>query len=261
MKIVIIGAGNLATQLAVNMYNKHFQIVQVLSRTINSAEIIAKKVNASFTNYINDIDQNADLYIIAINDNNIESVVKSEFLKNKFMIHCAGSIDLEIFKSYSCNYGVIYPVQTFTKSKIVDFKNVPLCVEANNDENLILLINIAHVLSENVYEINSEQRKYLHLSAVFANNFTNFFLEQSKYLTSVNSIDFNILQSLVEETVKKAFSEKISNNQTGPAVRGDINVVNLHIKMLKDYPKLKKLYSFVSKSINENLQLDCNDET
>jgi predicted short-subunit dehydrogenase-like oxidoreductase (DUF2520 family) len=261
MKIVFIGAGNLATQLAVNMQNIGFTILQIFSRTEKSAKLLAGKLNADFTNHISEIKQNADLYFITVNDNSIDEVIKLDNLKNKFMVHCAGSIDIEVFKLFTQNYGVLYPVQTFTKLKLVDFKNIPLCIEANNLTNQEIIMNFAKKLSDCVYLINSEQRKYLHLAAIFANNFTNHFLLAARELLTIKNIDFSILENIMNETIERFFLEKEKNIQTGPAIRGDINVVNFHINLLKDYPKLKKMYSFVSKSINENLELKIDNES
>jgi len=255
MKIIFIGAGNLATQLSKNLQNKGFEIIQIYSRSENSAKKLAGCLSTNFTTDLNFVFQNADLYFITVNDLTISEIVQNKNLNNKFLVHCAGSVDINVFENFTSNFGVFYPLQTFSKLNDVDFIEIPICVEANTLNNLQILKNIATKISNQVYDINSEQRKYIHLAAVFANNFSTHFINISKKILDDKNIDSKILYSLINETIENAF---LSNNQifqTGPAARGDINVVNSHLKLLKDYPKFEKLYRFVSKNINEILDI------
>lgn len=259
-KIAFIGAGNIATNLAVTLKNHNFEILQIISKTKKSSKKLAEKVNCEFSDNLKDIKKEIEIIFVCVNDNSIQTIANTDFLKNKFLIHCAGSIDIDVFKEISQNYGVFYPLQTFTREKIIDFKQIPICIEANTVENQNILINIAKKISTNIQIINSEQRKYLHLSAVFANNFSNFLINSAIEILKDKKIEINLLKPLMNETIEKIFSNQTKAIQTGPAIRGDSFVINNHIKLLKDYPKLKKLYSFVSKSINEKLEIEIENE-
>jgi predicted short-subunit dehydrogenase-like oxidoreductase (DUF2520 family) len=217
---------------------------------------LAQKINCNFTSSISDIVQNADLYFVVINDDEIQNIIKHQIFENKFLVHCAGSIDIEVFKPVTNRYAVLYPVQTFSKKMFINFKNIPICIEANNAENLDIISKIANKLSDEVLVLNSLQRKYLHLSAVFANNFINYFLSVSKQILNENEMDFELLKPLIYKTIDNIFLQKNQNILTGPAIRGDIKIIKQHLEMLKNYPNYEKLYRFVSKNINENLDIE-----
>lgn len=255
MKIIFVGAGNLATQIAVNLFDKKINIVQIYNRTENSAKVLGKKVNSDYITDLSKLNLNADIYFITVKDSVIPEIIKYPLLKNKFLVHCSGSTDINIFNNITDNFGVFYPLQTFSKNKDVNFKEIPICIEANTNVNLEKLKYLADKLSSNVQIIGSNQRKYLHLSAVFANNFSNHFITISKEILKDKNIDSKILYSLMRETVDKVFFSIDENTQTGPALRGDKNIIDFHLNLLKDYPKFEKMYRFVSKSINENLEL------
>ncbi len=251
--IVIIGAGNVATNLAFAFKNKTEAKIHIHGKTEKSTKNLAEKLNAPYSFKVKEIPQNADLYILSVNDDAVFDLAENTLLKekaeNNLIVHTAGSIDIEVLKNISGNYGVFYPLQTFSKNKILDFTNIPICIEASSGFNYNKLRKFALEISEDVRNFNSEQRKYIHLAAVFANNFTNRILTFAEEILDEKDIDFNILYPLIEETFSKIQKEKPSKIQTGPAARNDKTILKLHLEMLKNKPDLYKIYSFVSENI------------
>jgi predicted short-subunit dehydrogenase-like oxidoreductase (DUF2520 family) len=168
IKITIIGAGNLASNLALALYDAGYRIHQVFSQTKKNASLLAKKLSAEATTDLAKIAETSNIYIIAVKDDAIAEVAKHLQLKNQIVVHTSGSISMEVLKNCSKNYGVFYPLQTFSKNKTVDFKTIPICVEASNKTTATTLQYFAKSISGTVEKINSEQRRKIHLAAVFA---------------------------------------------------------------------------------------------
>ena len=249
--IVFIGAGNVATHLALAFKKAGVQILQVCSRTANPARELAEKVQAEHTTNLQSLNKDADLYLISVSDNAVEELTSQLSLKDKLTVHTSGSIPLEILNKVSVNHGVFYPLQTFSKSREVDFSNIPICVEANSAENLEKLKSVAKTLSNNIYEVDSEQRKVLHLAAVFACNFPNFMYTIADKILRDSDIDFDILRPLIKETAEKIQDVKPAEAQTGPAIRNDEKILSGHMEMLNDFPQLKELYKLISAEIQK----------
>jgi predicted short-subunit dehydrogenase-like oxidoreductase (DUF2520 family) len=247
--IVILGAGNVATHLSCALNNAGFPIKCVYSKTIESAKELALKVDSHYTNEINHIPVEADLYIIAVRDEVIEEIIKHLNLKYGVIVHTAGSISMNVFENQFKNYGVFYPLQTFSKSRNIDFSNIPICIEASNKQLEANLLKLANCLSSNVHLINSEKRKMLHLSAVFACNFANHMYSAAAEILGQSDIPFDLLKPLVTETAQKAIDSDPVKAQTGPAIRNDQGVIQKHLEMLKNNPEFEKIYRFVSNSI------------
>jgi len=247
--IVILGAGNVATHLSMSLKENNFEIKCIYSKTLQSAEKLGKKLQSNFTNDLNKIPNNADLYIISIKDENIFDLAKDLNIEKGIIVHTAGSISINVFKDHYSNYGVFYPLQTFSKTRDVDFSNIPICIESSNQEVKDKLSDIAKCLSKNVYEIDSEKRKVLHLAAVYACNFANHMFSIASDILNQSEISFDLLKPLIEETARKAIDVGPDKAQTGPAVRNDQNVIKNHLELLKDNKEYEKIYRFVSESI------------
>lgn len=251
MKIVFIGAGNLATHLAKKLHNQSFDIVQIYSRTLVSADELAIKVNAASTDKIKDIVPNADIYIFSIPDAALENILfQIQIDKNKLFLHTAGSITIDIFKEYSDRYGVIYPFQTFSKQREIDFKDIPIFIEINNQEDRIILEKIANTLSEKIYYLSSDKRQYLHLTGVFACNFVNHMYNIADQILTQEDIPFDVILPLIDETANKVHYLRPTDAQTGPAIRYDENVINKHLSLIIG-EKLKDIYKMISENIHE----------
>jgi predicted short-subunit dehydrogenase-like oxidoreductase (DUF2520 family) len=249
-KIVLLGAGNLATQLAIALAEKGIRIQQVYSRNAETAKELAEKVNADFTNKLSQLATDADLYLIAVKDSAIQEVLENLSLDEKHLIlHTAGSMPMNILEGFSQNYGVFYPLQTFSKSRKVDFSTIPICIEANHPSNLLKLQELGGKLSTSVHQINSDERKTLHLAAVFVNNFVNHFYTIGADILHNKKLDFTLLMPLIHETAEKIKTLHPLEAQTGPAKRNDQTITNTHLKMLQDKPEFQKIYSFVTESI------------
>ena len=246
--IVLIGAGNIATQLGAALKRANHIIVQVYSKHQSSSQKLAKLLKCEHTNSPEKINKTADIYIIAVNDDAISEVAKQLNLSDRIVVHTSGSVAMDVLKPTSKNIGVFYPLQTFSKNKTVDFKNVPICLEANNTKTYKTLEQLAKSISNNVKKVNSEQRINIHIAAVFACNFTNHFYTIANDILQANKLSLDIIKPLIAETAEKIKNNPPAKMQTGPAIRGDKKTMDKHLKMLtnKNY---KQLYQLISKSI------------
>ncbi|OFX19899.1 MAG: hypothetical protein A2033_00440 [Bacteroidetes bacterium GWA2_31_9] len=247
-KIVYIGAGNVAFHFA-NTLSKHFEIIQIYSRNIDNAKFLSSKINCSYTNNISEIAKNADIYFISLKDDIIEDVLKKLNFKMPLSIHTSGSTDINILKNYSENFGVIYPLQTFSKQSELDLSEIPLFIEANNNFSLLSIKQIAENISQKTYNCSSENRQLLHIAGVFTNNFTNHLFSLSNKILKNTGYEFDVLKPLISETLSKAIKLGPDKSQTGPAIRNDKNIINKHLEILENYKDCQKMYSFVSESI------------
>ena len=246
IKIVLLGAGNLAYHLTKCLLNKNdLEVVQVYNRSLEKINYLKSKT--SITNNLLALKE-ADIYIIAISDNAIFELSKKLILKNKLVVHTSGGVDMKELHSIS-NKGVFYPLQTFSKDKDIDFLKVPICIEASNKKDLDLLENLAKSISNNVYNINSEQRKSLHVSAVFVNNFVNHLYAIGNEICAKNNIPFEILLPIIKETAKKIETLSPFEAQTGPAKRNDSTTIAEHLAILNN--KQQEIYTLLTKSIQE----------
>lgn len=248
--VVIIGAGNLATQLAWSLFEKGIQVKQVYSRKIESALELAKKVNASSTNDLAQLFPEADLYVIAVKDSAIQEILENLRLGNdQLIVHTAGSVPMGVLEGFSNNYGVFYPLQSFSKIRKVDFSDIPICIEANHPSIFLKLEKLGEKLSASVNQINSDERKTLHLAAVFVNNFVNHLYSIGAEILHDKKLDFDLLKPLIRETAEKIEALHPIDAQTGPAKRNDQSTINAQLKMLHDKPEYQKIYSFATESV------------
>jgi len=247
--IVIIGSGNLGWNLTIALFKAGFNILQIIDKNIQSANKLASQVNSDYTDNIKNINRNADLYIISVFDAVIENVVNSIKWNNKLVVHTSGSTNISIFKKNTDNYGVIYPLQTFTKFKQINFSNIPVFIEANNKENENQLLKFISKISNIVRLASSQKRFIIHLSAIVANNFTNYLYTLTDELLKKQGISFNILEPLFKETLNKAIEIGPSKSQTGPAIRNDINIIEKHLDFLKDKQEFYNIYTLISENI------------
>ena len=250
MKIVLIGSGNVATQLGPAL-KKHHRIIQVVSKKHDNASLLAKKLNATATDNISRISPGADLYILAVNDDALEYLISRMPGTNGIVVHTAGSVAMDVLDRFR-NHGVFYPFQTFSKSRDIPFDQVPVLVEGNNNFVLTQLKKLASSITEKSYTVSSAQRLMLHVAAVFSCNFVNHFYHIAETVLNKAGLPFELLKPLVEETAAKAFTASPSEVQTGPAVRDDRLTLQKHIDILKNsFPEsnLAELYESISEMI------------
>lgn len=249
MNIVFIGAGNLATHLAIVMHQKGMRIIQIYSHTAAHAKVLAKQIGCDSTNDLKELNPTADLYVFALKDALLNEVLAQVAPNNGLWVHTAGSIPIDIFAPYTNRYGVLYPMQTFSKQRKVDFNEIPLFLEASRTEDEKMLKQIAYSITPNIQMLSSEKRRALHLAAIFACNFTNHCYALAANLLKDQDIPFEILQPLIQETANKVLSMPPHVAQTGPAIRYDQNVIEAHLASLTD-PNLKNIYQLMSESIH-----------
>ncbi|WP_454800743.1 Rossmann-like and DUF2520 domain-containing protein [Mucilaginibacter phyllosphaerae] len=252
MRITIIGSGNVATHLAAAFKNAGHRIVQVYSRNMQNAALLAYHVGAEAINTHQNISPDTDLFILAIKDDAITSFVPYLSLYNKLIAHTSGAVNIQELLNATLNAGVFYPLQTFSRTKEVNFREVPMCIEGADEAITKFLEALARDISNNVYRVNSAQRKVLHLAAVFACNFTNHLYAISGQLLSGSGMGFDMLRPLIAETADKIKEHLPGNVQTGPAVRNDEQTMNTHLQMLQQQPRLQQIYTLLSQDIIKN---------
>ena len=250
--IVLVGAGNVATHLGTELKKQGHTIIQVFSRTKESARNLSAKLDCGFITKMDDLDYSADIYLFCLKDDVLLEALQQTSFNNQILVHTSGSLPLSVFKHSGFHYGVLYPVQTLIKERELDLSSVPFCVEASTPYAENLLNNLAVELSQHVHLVDSEKRKIIHLAAVFACNFTNHMYVIASRLMRENGLDFDLLKPLIRETAVKILEMGPEESQTGPAKRGDNQILEEHIRLLKDLPGLQKIYTFVSESIAES---------
>lgn len=242
IQVILIGSGNVA-----------FHLFQAFSKTadINVIQVYSRTFSSDFPQNIHTSDLNqileADVYIICVSDNAIPTVSEQLPFQNRLVVHTSGSTDFSVLDVKN-KRGVFYPLQTFSKNKEIDFKNIPICLETENASDYEVLEKLARSISNSVTKIDGNQRKALHISAVFVCNFTNHLYQIGHEICTENSIPFQILQPLIEETASKIKTLKPKEAQTGPAVRKDSKTIKNHIDFLTNENQ-KELYKILTKSI------------
>lgn len=252
----MVGAGNLATNLGKALLDAGNDILQVYSRTWEHANVLAGKLGAMPVDDIDRISGDADVYIVAVKDGAITELVPKlcEGKGEKVFLHTAGSIPADVFKGMALHYGVLYPMQTFSKQRLLDFRDIPCFIEGNDDTALGVAGELAGSVSSHVYPLDSETRRYLHLAAVFTCNFVNHCYEISSEILSKHGIPFDVMLPLVDETARKVHVMRPDEAQTGPAVRYDMGVIRMQAELLRDNPLFRQVYESMSLSIHHIAQ-------
>jgi predicted short-subunit dehydrogenase-like oxidoreductase (DUF2520 family) len=251
IKLVILGTGNVATHL----FNAFFKaenvvVVQVYGRNKSALKPFSEKTQttSSFDGLVE-----ADVYLVCVKDDAVKEVISKIPFKDKLIAHTSGSVPLlDFFENPdSRRDGVFYPLQTFSKETEVDFSEIPICLEASEEHGYQTLKSLANNISGKTYKISTEQRKSLHLAAVFACNFTNYMYRIGEKICEENKVPFEILHVLIMETAKKATLNSPEKTQTGPAVRGDEKTIEKHLEQLKD-SDFKEIYILLTEFIRRN---------
>jgi predicted short-subunit dehydrogenase-like oxidoreductase (DUF2520 family) len=250
MKIAILGSGNVASHLSKALIKAGFPVTQVWSRHHENAVNLALEIGANSIPEINDISETIEVVIIAVSDDAIEDVASQIPRKvNRLLIHTSGSTDLKILQKFSDHIGVLYPLQTFSKTADIEFSQTPLFIEANSVFAKEKLTFLAQKLSVKVHQVNSKTRSLLHISAVFACNFTNHFYTIAQQILEKENLSFDLIRPLIQETADKAMLNLPSQVQTGPAKRNDHLIIDKHIELLQSQAQWQKIYQLVSQDI------------
>lgn len=250
--VSFIGSGNLAWHLAPALDNAGFSVREVYSRDSKNAKaLVGKLYEGEEKKDLDFTDSKSTIFVIAVADDAIESVVQEIVLPgNAVLVHTSGSQPLSVLDYATTeNSGVFYPLQTFSKNKKVDFKDIPIFVESESKEVEKLLKEMAKSISKKVIKIDSRQRKALHVAAVFASNFTNHMLSISNDLLKEYKLDSELLKPLIAETITKALAIGPDDAQTGPARRGDLELLDNHYAFLEENEEVAEIYKLVSQHI------------
>ena len=247
-RVCIIGSGNVATHLALAL-EEIADIVQVYSHTLSNAQNLSDKLSKhpEVTDTLSGICNDADYYLIAVKDDFIETVARETPSTDGIWAHTSGSVPMTVLAPYKKRYGVFYPLQTFSKQVNVDFSTVPLFIEGNNQDTADELCSLARKVSTTVEPADSNRRQALHIAAVFACNFVNYMWSQADDLLRKEGLDISYLQPLLQETLRKISDCSPREAMTGPARRGDMNIINKHIAQLDS--RKAKMYDFITREI------------
>lgn len=247
--VSVIGAGNVGWHLAEVFYKTGIQIKEIYSRNLTNAKKSVDRFESVLAVDNLDLEKSlADIFIIAVPDDQIEVVANEIKIPNEsWLLHCSGTVPAKVLNKHT-RFGVFYPMQTFTRDIQVDFKEVPLVIETIGSEDDIIK-SLAGAISEKVYFMNSEQRKTLHLAAVFANNFANHCFSIAHEILAVDNIPFEILKNLIQTTSQKAIYGDPSQFQTGPAIRKDLKTVNKQLDLLEGKKDFQDIYKAMTNSI------------
>lgn len=250
-KISFIGSGNVATHLAKEFSKKGITIQQIYSQTCDNSETLAWQANSKYICDLDELNLDVDLLIFAVKDEVIKTL--SQYILQKKpeikIVHTSGSVGLDVFE-HAENTGILYPLQSFSKTKKIDINEVPFLITSDNAVFKKELIELANLLSSKVYEYTDEQRKHLHIAAVFVNNFSNHLFAVAQDYCEKHQLDYQLLMPLIHETIHKIDTISPKDAQTGPAKRKDMEIVNKHLDLLKrEDEHLYNIYSLLTDSI------------
>ena len=249
LNISLAGAGRVADTLCRKLYNSGHRILQIVSTNEAEAAGLVSSCNAEWSSELV-YDKPADVLLVAVPDNKLEKILGDIRCDEKTIVaHTAGSYGLGIFPERIKKKAVFYPLQTFTKGRESDLKDLPVIIEASGEDVKKVLEGLAAGIGAAPLYMGLEARKMLHLAAVFVCNFNNYMLTAGKEITDRAGLSFDLLKPLVTETISKAFGNGPENSQTGPAVRNDSNTIEKHKDLLSFSPELQNLYSIISQSI------------
>ncbi len=258
LRVCMIGAGNVATHLTIAL-NTVADIVQIYSHTLINARRLAEHIGRphTATDAIDNITHDADIYIVSVKDDCIADVA-AHTPDCGIWAHTSGSIDMSVFAGLKTNYGVFYPLQTFSRTADLDISQVPFFIEGNDTTAFDRLFALASLISIVVEPADSNRRKALHIAAVFACNFVNFMWTQADTLLRRDNLDITFMMPLLKETLNKLNHLSPAEAQTGPARRGDLNIINKHLLDLSG--DAKTIYSLLSDMIVKQYNQDISHE-
>ncbi len=248
--IHFIGAGNVATHMAEAFDAKAFDINSVWSRKEENAILLAEKTKAKHLRSPKEIEDKTSFIIVSVPDNALDEILQDCYFEKAILLHTSGTLPMEALAKYASNYGVIYPLQSFSKTKETDFSTVPILYEGKTAEISALIKKISQQISNTVLELDSDRRKYYHLAAVFSCNFVNHLFHITQHICEKEGIEFSLLLPLIKETVDKIRRLPAAEAQTGPAFRNDTKVLEAHINALED-DNFKQIYMLLSTSIQK----------
>jgi predicted short-subunit dehydrogenase-like oxidoreductase (DUF2520 family) len=257
MNVSFVGSGNLAWHLASALDNTDYPVKEVYSRNEKNAVALVQRLYHGQVKRTLDFSSSPSrIFIIAVSDDALEEVAQEIILPEEAMLlHTSGSRPLDVLQfAATSRIGVFYPLQTFTRHRKVDFTDVPFFVESEDQETEKIMLDMAKAISRKVFKISSDERKALHVAAVFASNFTNHMLTISRDILKAHKLDFEWLKPLIAETVNKSLSLTPEQAQTGPARRGDLEILDNHVEFLRNDQVVSEIYRIITQHILDRYQ-------
>jgi len=249
--ISFAGAGRVAEALCKELFHAGFRIDKIVSETKCSGRLLADACKATWSSDLL-FGDSTKIIIVAVPDHKLKSVLGNlKCAQGTLVVHTAGSFGLDIFPDNIKHKGIFYPLQTFSKGRKINFTDLPFLLETSDGESYAILRKLAETIHGEVYFVDTDHRKMLHLAAVFICNFTNHMLTMGKEVVLKAGFSFDLLAPLLKETISKAIDSGPENSQTGPAVRHDQNTIEKHLELLSFFPGLQKIYNAMTKSIIE----------
>lgn len=247
--MVIIGSGNVAYHFLNAFSANGIKVVQLLARNEQKAKELSAKFSVPYTINIERLNRSADLYVLAVQDDQIHTAATRLHLDRQLLVHTSGFSSIDLLSGASSNTGVIWPLQTLTAGTGVDYSNIPFFIEGNNKENEVKLSRLAGLVSGRVIQANSPTRQQIHLAAVIVSNFTNHLYSIASSIMENTGVSPDVLSPLIMETAKKAITAGPLTSQTGPASRNDLNVIERHLDLLEGNPEFMEIYRIISNNI------------
>jgi predicted short-subunit dehydrogenase-like oxidoreductase (DUF2520 family) len=257
MNVSFIGSGNLAWHLASALDNTDYPVKEVYSRNEKNAMALVERLyHGQMKRTLDFSSSPSQIFVLAVSDDALEEVAQEIILpEDAMLLHTSGSRPLDVLQfAATPRIGVFYPLQTFTRQKKIDFTDVPFFVESEDPETEKVMLDMAKAISRKVFKISSEERKAVHVAAVFASNFTNHMLTISKDILKGQKLRFEWLKPLIVETVNKSLSLTPEEAQTGPARRGDLEILDKHVEFLRNDEAVSEIYRIVSQHILDRYQ-------
>lgn len=252
-KVAFIGAGNVAWHLAPALEKEQIILVtEVYSRTKKNARRLTRLLyEAKAITSLDFSESEAEIFILAIPDDAFSEVIlKLQLPENSLIVHTSGTKSMAVLERFE-RHGVFYPLQTFSRAKKVDFQKIPFCLEALDSEDLDILVELADTLTQNIFHITSREREKLHVSAVFACNFTNHLMAIASDILQQHDLDFELIKPLIQETMSKVLTHEPHQVQTGPAIRKDQRTIERHLELLESHPEFHQIYRIMTESIQD----------
>jgi predicted short-subunit dehydrogenase-like oxidoreductase (DUF2520 family) len=246
--VTILGSGNVAFHLGKALVQKGIRVDAVYSPNHNHAAALAEILNAKTISDIEQLPGTSNVYIIAVKDTAIEEVSNQLGKLHGLVVHTSGTTDMEVLWKHK-RRGVFYPLQTISKHNDFSFEKVPFLVEATMSNDVEELWQLARHLGADAFVVNSEQRKIVHVAAVFANNFSNHLYTIAQHILTQHNLSFDMLKPLIRQTAHAIEHHAPKDLQTGPAARGDLGTIEQHLKLLQDMPEYAQVYALLSESI------------
>lgn len=254
MNISFIGSGNVATHLALAFYRRGHRIDQIWSRDIGHAQLLASRVEAIPIDDISHLATSANVYILAISDNALFDLALDLRLGDALVLHTSGATSMEVLKHTSKHYGVVWSPQTFVRDVALEYETLPFCIEGCTPKTEDQIAELVSSVSTQVFRINHRQRQYLHLSAVFVNNFVNGLYGMAQEICRQQEIPFEVLYPLISTTAQHIKWGDVRYQITGPAVRNDTKTINAHRRLIANMPEELAVYDQLTKYIQDHLK-------